>query len=224
MTKTPFAESQSPQTLEKSGRKDKKWNGKDKNRRINIKLPAVWEPKCCVQHVTREEQFRTACEITEDQVSHCRHLFSYYRAQCDPDCLRKQNQRVASMAGAGAGPGKWTTTWVGTMGELNPLLLFKLYRKLPSKTQTNCRKYNCNSTFHARGYLGGMGNSSGMWQCGWQMRKTERERDCVPYHYSLENSTRPNRLSYHIWIESHAKCSVETHKKYLSMSRTLFAN
>lgn len=62
----------------------------------------MWEPKCCVQHVTREEQFRTACEITEDQVFHCRHLFSYYRAQCDPDCLRKQNQRVASMAQAQA--------------------------------------------------------------------------------------------------------------------------
>lgn len=103
-------------------------------------------------------------------------------------------------AGTGAGPGKWTTTWVGTMGESNPLLLFKLYRKLPSKTQTNCRKYNCNSTFHARGYLGGMGNSSGMWQCGWQMRKRERERDwdCVPYHYSLENSTRPNTLVSHL--------------------------
>lgn len=74
------------------------------------------------------------------------------------------------------------------------------------------------------------GGISGAWEtqveCGNVADRWERqtERDCVPYHYSLENSTRPNTLSYHIWIESRAKCSVETHKKYLSMSRTLFAN
>lgn len=148
---------------------------KDKNRRINIKLPAVWEPKCCVQHVTRKaEQFRTACEITEDQVeSHCRHLFF--------TMWPRLFAKTKPWSGIGGRRRSWQmdnhlSGHNGCRTEPNPLLLFKLYRKLPSKTQTNCRKYNCNSTFQP-------GGISGAWEtqveCGCQMRKRESETACL---------------------------------------------
>lgn len=112
---------------------------------------------CDKKRTTISHCLRNYCE--DQVVSHCRHLFSHNVTQIVCENKTIEWHRWQAQVLANGQPLEWAQ-WVNR-NEPSPLLLFKLYRKLPSKTQTNCRKYNCNSTFPARGYLGGMGNSSG---------------------------------------------------------------
>lgn len=145
-------------TLEKSGRKTEKkimkwkWKWKkDKNRRINIKLPAVWEPKCCATCDNKKNNFALPAKlprIVPIVCSHCRHLFRtmwprlFAKTKPTSGCRRRSWQMDKHLSGHND-------------SVANPLLLFKLNRKLPSKTRTNCRGNTIAILFSVSGIPGG---------------------------------------------------------------------
>lgn len=161
---------------------------KDKKRRINIKLPAVWEPKCCatcdrgrtISHCLRNYRRIVVPDYVYPIVGTCweRERTQREIMECDPDCCAKtitssgRKRRSCRSCRSYRSCRQMVNHLTGHNGReyQNPLLLFKLYGKIAKpKHRLIVGKYNCNSFLpnHTRGVIRGHGKlkwNVAMWQ------------------------------------------------------------